>query len=95
MNMADKLGLGPLREVTELPDGKFQVKITPPAWSGFKNGSTLTLTPGQYERYQQWLGGNVLIQDAFPEFTAGQREALISGIPEVDFDKFAEEEDSR
>ena len=38
------------------------------------------------ERYDSWKAGK-LIQDVFPELTAGEREFLINGITPVEFDE--------
>ena len=52
----------------------------------------LTLTNKQFERYLKWLAGGVLIQYALPELTPGEREVLLSGLPEEFFDQFEDDE---
>jgi hypothetical protein len=52
----------------------------------------LELTNEQFGRYLKWLGGGISIQDAFPELTPGEREVLLSGLPEEFFDQFEDDE---
>jgi hypothetical protein len=95
MSIADKMGLGPKRVLTKNFDGvTYTLTVTPPAWSGFEPGRTsqLILTKDQVDKYTEWLHGKWLIQDAFPELTNSQRETILTGIPNDEFKKMAEEE---
>lgn len=78
-SIADKLGLGPTRELRPNGDGTTTVTVTPPAATGFAP-SRLTLTKDQLARYFRWQNGELMIQDAFPELSASQREILQTGI---------------
>lgn len=71
--------LGPKREAKQLPNGDWEVTVTPPSWSGY-SATLIKLSPQQYQRYLRWFNGELLIQEAFPEFDAEQREVLLSGI---------------
>ncbi len=83
----------PHRRAERLPDGNWKVTVTPPAWSGFKQGSSVILTHHQYGRYLAWLQSQHTIQSMLPELTAGQRETLMSGIPEAEFDEAYPDDD--
>ena len=76
----------PTRTYRQLPDGRYEVAIVPPDWSGFK-GSLLVLTADQFERYQRWVNGEGQIQEMFPEFSPAVREQLLSGIPPEEWDR--------
>jgi hypothetical protein len=76
----------PKREAVRMGDGTWQITVTPPAWSGFAEPQTLTLTPDQYDRFQAWLTDGTPIQDKLPDLTPGQREILMSGIGPEDWD---------
>ena len=41
---------------------------------------SVTLTAEQFKRYQQWNEGLLLIQEALPELSRSDREALITGL---------------
>ena len=75
----DLLGMGPKREVCDLSNGNFLIRVTPPAWTGITEGKCIELTPDQYSRYDEWMKTGMLIQDAFPELTGAEREILITG----------------
>lgn len=87
--LADKLGFGPKREASTLPDGNVRVTVTPPHWTGFQS-SSLVLTPDQYERYTHWLNRGGTIMELLPELGADEAEILISGIGPEDWKEFAE-----
>jgi hypothetical protein len=91
MNLADKLGFGPKRVV--VTDGTlYRVDVTPPAFMKLPTQSVL-LDTDQYHRYQAWLAG-ATIQDVLPDLTPSQREILMSGIGDDDFNKlYPEDED--
>lgn len=41
---------------------------------------TITLTGDEIERYEEYRNGNILIQEAFPNWPASKREAIMTGI---------------
>jgi len=80
MSVADKLGMGPKREVVDNGNGTWTIKVTPPAWTGIEpRAAGIILSTGQYERYEQWLSG-ALIQDALFDLSPAQREYLLTGM---------------
>jgi hypothetical protein len=89
-----KLGPGPKREATfNETSRKWDLTISPPAWSKFAPAK-ISLTSDQYQRYQSWREGDILIQDALPELSAAERETLISGIsPQEWTEAFGEDDE--
>lgn len=85
-------GFGPTRSAVQTEKG-WTVTVIPPAWSGFTKGGSIGLTSEQYLRYLDWLKDGSLIQEVFPELDLDQREILLSGISNEEFDEFAREED--
>lgn len=86
--VADRLGLGPKRVLTQLDDGNYKLTVTPPAWSGFTNGSEVILTEDQKNRYEQWLANpGTLIQDLLSDLSPSQRESIMSGINQDDWEE--------
>jgi hypothetical protein len=75
----DLLGMGPTREVIELSNGNFLIRVTPPAWSGILGSKSVELSVDQFSRYYEWMSTNTLIQDALPDLTPAQREILLNG----------------
>lgn len=93
MDMAEKLGAGPERKQTRLGDGRWRIEVTPPRYTGGTT-QTVVLTQNQYERYQIWRRGDLLIQDAFPDLDPDTRELLKTGLTTEDFARlFGEERD--
>jgi hypothetical protein len=93
MKPIDILSLGPKREaVFRKTLGTWLVTVTPPEWSEFK-ASAVTLTNDQYTRYLDWNGGGKLIQDCLPDLSPSQREILMSGIGDEEFDSLRSEDD--
>lgn len=82
MNVASRLGLEPRRDVLCLPNGTYQVTVTPPF---SKKGNAVNLTSDQYRRYLQWRSSVLMIQDALPELPIDQREILMSGFNDEQF----------
>lgn len=78
-SVGDKLGLGPTRTETRLPDGCYAIVVVPPKWTGF-HGATIKLTPLQYEGYIRWMHGDLYLHEAIPSLTPEQREILMTGI---------------
>jgi hypothetical protein len=90
--IADKLGIGPQRRSDRGADGIWTVTVTPPGWSGF-TASTVRLPPDQHARYLAWLAGDGLIQELLPELTDADREILMTGIDEAQWQAaFGDEE---
>lgn len=46
------------------------------------------------QRLEDWYRSNVLIQDAFPELGANQREFLITGVTQAEWDAAFGEDDA-
>ncbi len=68
----------------------FTQVVTPPCWV-CGEASTVEVDSNAY-RY--WKSGELLIQDAFPGMSAGQREMLKTGIHPSCWDSvFSDEED--
>jgi hypothetical protein len=47
----------------------------------------IKFTEEQYQRFTQWKAGKINIQDALPDFSADERELLLSSICGTCFDK--------
>lgn len=91
MRPIDMLGMGPTRTAVVVDDG-WIVTVTPPPIVGLK-GNSLRLTNDQYERYLAWLHTNtILIYHALPELTDAQREILMTGMVDEDFNEATKEE---
>lgn len=72
-----------------LENGNIQV-LTVCALFGYK--TALEVTPDQWERILDWITKGGPIQDHLPDLTDAQRELLMTGIRDEDFDTmFAEE----
>ena len=80
-----------------MPEGYEMVETLPVQKTSQITGMVHTmLIPITYERLLAWIEGNALIQEAFPELTPVQREFLITGIVEEEWNEFItdnEEED--
>ena len=80
-----------------LPDGYEMVDTLPVQKTSQITGAVHTmLIPITYERLLNWVQGNALIQEAFPDLTPVQREFLMTGIVEEEWNEFItdnEEED--
>jgi hypothetical protein len=92
MSLADKLGLGPNRVLTELPDGTFRLTVTPPPYVELASNSII-LTLDQVKRYKAWLERRVLIQDVLWDLTPSQREVIMSGLDDEAFKQAAGADD--
>lgn len=49
--------------------------------------------PVTQEQIDRWQRGGEMIQDVFPHLTSGQREFLLSGATEAEFDRLFREEE--
>ena len=56
--------------------------------SGIERTMDLPITEQQYQR---WLDG-ALIQDAFPNLTASQREFIMTGVTDEEWDELFKED---
>jgi len=93
VSMADRLGFGPQRRVVKLADGNYDVFCRPPAMVGILPEVKVTLTEAQYQKFVRWQKGEMLIQEAFPELSASEREKLMTGLGDEDFKKIAGDDD--
>jgi hypothetical protein len=82
----------PKREATQLPDGSWLVKVTPPSFMSLP-GSKLTLTEDQYERYVAWQENGNLIQNMLPELSDDDREILLTGLGPQEFADACEDDE--
>ena len=81
-------GPAPDFEVSELPEGLHVTRTS--LFTRKRNSMTLKTTPQQF---MDWQRGK-LIQDAFPELTADEREFLQSGATPEEWDNvFGKEEE--
>jgi len=78
-------GFTPTRTIERIDNDKWRVTVTPPAVVGGAGGH-LDLTRDQMARYLQWQAGQLLIQDALPELTDSEREMLMTGLNDAEFD---------
>lgn len=92
MKPVDMLGFGPTRTAVKNPAGGYNVTVTPPEIVQMQ-GHTLHLTDDQYIRYQAWNEGGGLIQDVLPDLTGAQREILMTGMGDDDFQRLKQEGD--
>jgi hypothetical protein len=77
---------GPKRLETVMDSGEVVITVIPPAWTSFK-ATNITLNPDQFRRYKEWLATSELIQNKLPELTNAEREVLLSGISEDQWDR--------
>jgi len=75
--------------VEEKIGSRWRVTVTPPPIVGISKSTGVSLTEDQYARYCKWRDDGVLIQDALPELTSSQREAILTGLGDDDFDRIA------
>jgi len=66
--------------------------VRPPAMFDLPEQS-IRLTADQYQRYKLWRKGNVLIQEKLPDLSPDQRELLMTGLGDKDFQKFIGDEE--
>jgi hypothetical protein len=75
----------PTRRVERSPSG-YVVYVQPPLWMELPEVSVF-LTPEQYERYMKWINSQDLIQNLLPDLSDAEREMIMSGIGEEDFER--------
>jgi hypothetical protein len=97
MSVLSKLGLGPKRVVTKNDDGTFTMAVFPPPWAGYEPGfsNSIILTEAQVNKYHEWNTSGLLIQEAFPELTDSQREIILSGLGDKEFEELAKDDEDR
>lgn len=84
-------GLSPARSVQQMTDGTWNVLVVPPMFVG-SSGVTVHLTKDQFERFMKWEQGEGLIQDLLPDLTPSQREALMTGLSDEEFEAACKDE---
>lgn len=82
----------PKREAEKSPDGGYIISVTPPAIVGLPT-RRISLTADQYRRYQQWLDTGTLIQDCLPDLDDSERELLMTGLSDADFEAMCGDDD--
>lgn len=87
MKPVDQLGFGPKREVKQLDNDQWEISVTPPKFMGLPT-QKLVLNKNQYLGYLAWQNGQ-LIQDALPDLTRSQREIILTGLGDDDFNRLA------
>lgn len=83
MSVADKLGFGPSREVRDhpaKPGFKIVAVKAPVMFNPEGYVAMVTLSPEQFNRYELWRKGSVMIQDALYDLSSSDREKLMSGL---------------
>ena len=80
---------GPTRRV-ERRNGGWRVFVKPPSMVGDLPEQHVDLTSEQFARFIGWHEGGGMIQDLLPDLTASQREILISGLSDEDFEQFTD-----
>ncbi len=69
------------------PDGTWTITVTPPPWTGIPASPSMVLSASQHADYQRWREGDGLIQDLMPYLTDSQREYLMTGISDEEWEK--------
>ena len=88
--------IGPTRRHEPITHGDsakvigWRVFVKPPAFVGNLPQRHVDLTLEQFERYAQWLQGGSMIQTALPDLTVSQREILLSGLGDEEFERFTD-----
>lgn len=85
MKPIDRLGFGPTRNVVDDGEGGYILMVTPPKLLGPKPTVHVHLSADQYRRYLKWMDNGELIQNALFDLPADQREMIITGLCDEDF----------
>ncbi len=94
MSVADLLGMGPKRTLVENADGSSTLTVTPPEFLGYR-GATIKLNADQTRRYKKnYIEGKELAQKVFPDLSPSQREIIMSGINQDEWDEVTKEEEN-
>lgn len=88
----DLTNFAPQRRESRTPHG-WAIYVTPPAAIGPMPTVIVYLTDDQYSRYKHWRQSGDLIQHALPDLSADDREKLMTGLLNEDFQRFAKDED--
>lgn len=84
----DLNGFSPTRRVVKRGH-HYYVYVKPPQIVGNYPEVDVMLTEDQYQRYLLWREGPLLIQDALPDLSLSEREKLMTGLGDEDFQKMA------
>jgi len=85
-------GFTPSRRVEKTARG-YTVYVRPPKIVGELPEVSVALTLGQYQRYLLWRDGPALIQEALPDLSPSEREMLMTGLADEDFDEMTRADD--
>lgn len=83
---------GPSYEYDYLEDKRIKVIVTPPSWSMLKS-STIILSEDQFKRFNDWRAGDGLIQNILPDLSPSQREILLTGLDDSQWNDMFEKGD--
>jgi hypothetical protein len=81
-------GFSPIRRFEQHDDGSVTIHVQPPPIIGKYPEVSVKLTEDQFERYQWWRRGK-LIQEALPDLSDDDRELLMTGLRNDDFQRIA------
>ena len=70
-------------------------KVTLTTMRGDRRSLLMFCTPEYFKTRQALVEGTFLIQDAFPTMTDSQREFLVTGLTDAEWDAMWAEEDTR
>jgi hypothetical protein len=84
-------GFTPSRRVEQIKGG-YMVYVKPPKFMALPEVSVF-LTPEQYEGYDKWRSGVMMIQEALPGLDDSTREMLMSGLADKDWDRITRDPD--
>lgn len=79
--------------VTAQTDHLVTLLITPPVWAGV-SPKTIEVTPTDWKSIQAWMSGGGMIDKALPHWTPSQREILLTGYDDNDWDKAIKNDDN-
>jgi hypothetical protein len=80
----------PTHREVEQSDGSWIVYIKAPKFMGTPEVQ-VKLTADQFKRYLTWKQGPRMIQEALPEMSASEREKLMSGLDDENFQRIAKQ----
>jgi hypothetical protein len=85
-------GFTPSRRVEQTKKG-WRVYVTPPTTVGRYPEVSVLLSDEQYSRYLRWRNEGMMIQEALPELSVSEREKLMTGLGDADFQRIARDPD--
>jgi hypothetical protein len=80
---------GPTRRVERHNSG-WRVFVKPPSFVGDLPEQHVDLNADQFVRFLKWHDGGGMVQDLLPDLTTSQREILISGLGDEEFERFTD-----